>query len=83
MSKKKCFTMIIIGLTLVVSVLAAIYPLTGFAAASHPKEWAQPPQRKGDFGHHTIWTNLVRFIQDLDIEAIKQQAGIAANNLVR
>ncbi len=31
---------------------------------------------QGGFGHHTIWTNLVKFIQDLDIDAIKKEAGI-------
>jgi len=32
---------------------------------------------RGGFGHHTIWTNLVRFIQDLDIDALKEQVGIS------
>jgi hypothetical protein len=31
---------------------------------------------QGGFKHHVIWTNLVKFIQDLDIDAIKKEAGI-------
>ena len=40
------------------------------------KEEAIQEMTQGGFGHHTIWTNLVRFIQDLDIEGIKKQAGL-------
>jgi protein tyrosine/serine phosphatase len=40
------------------------------------KEEAIQEMTQGGFGHHAIWTNLVRFIQDLDIEGIKKQAGI-------
>jgi hypothetical protein len=31
---------------------------------------------QGGFKHHVIWTNLVKFMQDLDIDAIKKEAGI-------
>jgi hypothetical protein len=28
---------------------------------------------KGDFGFHSVWTNLPRFIKKLDIDAIKKK----------
>jgi protein tyrosine/serine phosphatase len=54
--------------------MCAIYRV---AIGGWTKEEAIKEMTQGGFGHHTIWTNLVRFIQDLDIEAIKKQAGIA------
>ena len=32
---------------------------------------------KGDFGFHTIWMNLVDYIQNLDIDEIKNAAGLS------
>lgn len=31
---------------------------------------------KGDFGFHAVWTNLISFIKDLDIDSIKKEAGL-------
>jgi tyrosine-protein phosphatase SIW14 len=55
--------------------MCAIYRV---AVCGWTKEEAIKEMTQGGFGHHTIWTNLVQFIKDLDIEAIKKQAGIAA-----
>ena len=44
------------------------------------KEEAIREMTQGGFGHHTIWTNLVKFIQDLDIEGIKKQAKISVKD---
>ena len=41
-----------------------------------PKEKAIEEMTKGGFGFHTIWKNLIRFVEDLDIEEIKRKAGI-------
>jgi len=54
--------------------MCAIYRV---AVEGWTKEEAIQEMTKGGFGHHTIWTNLVRFIQDLDIDGIKKQAGIS------
>jgi protein tyrosine phosphatase (PTP) superfamily phosphohydrolase (DUF442 family) len=32
----------------------------------------------GDFGFHGVWANLVRFIEELDVEAVRQAAGLMA-----
>jgi len=32
----------------------------------------------GGFGFHPMWDNLVKFLNGLDIEALKKKAGIAA-----
>ncbi|HTD67702.1 MAG TPA: hypothetical protein VK846_14340 [Candidatus Limnocylindria bacterium] len=31
---------------------------------------------QGDFGYHTIWTNLIRYLNALDVEALRRKAGI-------
>ena len=53
--------------------MCAVYRVAvcGWTKAEAIREMTQ-----GGFGHHTIWTNLVKFIQDLDIDAIKKEAGI-------
>jgi protein tyrosine/serine phosphatase len=53
--------------------MCAIYRV---AVCSWTKEEAIREMPHGGFGHHTVWANLVKFIQDLDIEGIKRQAGI-------
>jgi protein tyrosine phosphatase (PTP) superfamily phosphohydrolase (DUF442 family) len=40
------------------------------------KEQAIGEMTEGGFGFHGIWSNLPPWIQDLDIEAIKQEAGL-------
>jgi tyrosine-protein phosphatase SIW14 len=53
--------------------MCAVYrvAICGWTKAEAIREMTQ-----GGFGHHIIWTNLVKFIQDLDIDAIKKEAGI-------
>ena len=53
--------------------MCAIYRV---AICNWTKEEAIKEMTEGGFGHHTIWTNLVQFIKDLDIDGIKKQAGI-------
>ena len=35
---------------------------------------------KGGYGFHPIWRNLVTTIKELDVEAVRRQAGLAAPN---
>ncbi|OGP56435.1 MAG: hypothetical protein A2Y65_11425 [Deltaproteobacteria bacterium RBG_13_52_11] len=53
--------------------MCAIYRV---AICNWTKEEAIREMTQGGFGHHTIWKNLIKFIEDLDIEGIKKQAGI-------
>jgi len=41
-----------------------------------PKEEAIEEMTKGGFGFHKIWKNLIKFVEDLNIEEIKKKAGI-------
>ena len=43
------------------------------------KEAAIQEMTKGGYGFHTIWLNLADFIRKLDIEEIKQKAGLTEN----
>ncbi len=53
--------------------MCAVYRV---AVCNWTKAEAIREMTQGGFGHHTIWTNLVTFIQELDIDAIKKEAGI-------
>jgi protein tyrosine/serine phosphatase len=53
--------------------MCAIYRV---AVCNWTKEEAIREMTQGGFGHHTIWKNLIKFIEDLDIEGIKKQAEI-------
>jgi len=53
--------------------MCAVYRV---AVCNWTKAEAIREMTQGEFGHHTIWTNLVKFMQDLDIDAIKKEAGI-------
>jgi len=55
--------------------MCAVYRV---AVCGWTKEEAIREMTQGGFGHHTIWTNLVKFIRDLDIDAIKKEAGFEA-----
>ncbi|MDB4461879.1 protein-tyrosine phosphatase family protein, partial [bacterium] len=33
-------------------------------------------RKSGGYGHHKIWSNLERWIEGLDVEALKEAAGI-------
>jgi protein tyrosine/serine phosphatase len=53
--------------------MCAIYRIT---VQGWYKDEAIEEMTKGNFGFHEIWANLVDYIRELDIEKIKQQAGI-------
>lgn len=44
------------------------------------KENAVREMTSGDFGFHQVWTNLPKWIRDLDVEAIRAEAGIGGEN---
>jgi protein tyrosine/serine phosphatase len=54
-------------------VMCAIYRV---AVCGWTKEEAISEMTTGGFGYHRIWTNLIRFIEDLDIPEIKEKAKI-------
>jgi protein tyrosine/serine phosphatase len=58
--------------------MCAVYRV---AVCGWTKEEAIQEMTQGGFGHHTIWTNLVKFIEDLDIDAVKKEAGIESVDL--
>ncbi|MBW2056628.1 MAG: tyrosine-protein phosphatase [Deltaproteobacteria bacterium] len=53
--------------------MCAVYRM---AICGWTKNEAIAEMTEGGFGYHRIWGNLVRFIEDLDIAAIKERAGI-------
>jgi protein tyrosine phosphatase (PTP) superfamily phosphohydrolase (DUF442 family) len=53
--------------------MCAIYRI---AVQGWTKQEALREMRDGGFGFHGVWRDLVQFIDDLDIERIKQKAGI-------
>jgi tyrosine-protein phosphatase SIW14 len=53
--------------------MCAVYRV---AICGWTKEEAILEMTQGGFGHHTIWTNLVKFIRELDIDAVKKEAGV-------
>ena len=53
--------------------MCAIYRV---AVDGWSKEDAIQEMTKGDFGFHSVWTNLIRFIQKLDVDAIKKKADL-------
>lgn len=42
------------------------------------KERAIEELRQGGFGFHEMWSNLVAYLEALDVDALRRQAGIAA-----
>jgi len=57
---------------------------TGFICAAYrivvcgwTKEEAIREMKEGGFGYHSIFRNLLRHIEELDVEAIKKEAGLA------
>ncbi len=57
--------------------MCAIYRI---AVQDWSKDKAIEEMTKGDYGFHEIWGNLPDYIRKLDIEKIKQQAGIKSSN---
>jgi protein tyrosine/serine phosphatase len=54
--------------------MSAIYRIT---VQGWSKEEAIKEMTKGGFGFHSVWQNLVDYVNDLDVEEIKRRAGIA------
>jgi uncharacterized protein (TIGR01244 family) len=53
--------------------MCAIYRI---AIDGWSKKEAIREMTKGDFGFHSIWTNLIKFIEDIDIDSIKKKADL-------
>ena len=53
--------------------MCAIYRIT---VQGWSKNQAIEEMTKGGFGFHRIWNNLVKYVRKLDIEQIKQNAGL-------
>lgn len=56
--------------------MIAIYRMTvqGWSKAEAIKEMTT-----GDFGYHTVWKNLIQYLNALDVEALRKKAGIKFN----
>ena len=55
--------------------VCAMYRIT---VCGWTKQEAINEMTQGDFGFHGMWKNLVTYLKKVDVEAIKQQVGIAA-----
>lgn len=44
------------------------------------KENAIEEMKKGGYGYHKIWKNLIKYINKVDVENIKKEAGIASSS---
>jgi len=54
-------------------VMCAVYRIT---VEGWTKSEALHEMVEGDFGHHTVWVNLRRFVDQLDIDDVKRRAGL-------
>jgi protein tyrosine/serine phosphatase len=54
--------------------MVAIYRMT---VQGWTKEDAIKEMTQGDFGYHTMWRNLIRYLNALDVNALQRKAGIA------
>lgn len=55
--------------------MIAIYRI---AVQGWKKDDAISEMTGGGYGYHTIWSNLIRYLKALDIDALKKQAGMPA-----
>jgi protein tyrosine/serine phosphatase len=55
--------------------MIAIYRM---AVQGWSKSEAIKEMTDGGFGYHTVWTNLIRYLNELDIDALRKEAGIPA-----
>lgn len=55
-------------------IMCAVYRI---AVQGWSKEEAIRELKEGGYGFHTLWVNLPKWLEDLDIESIKKDAGIA------
>ena len=53
--------------------MIAIYRM---AVQGWAKEEAIKEMTKGDFGYHTVWKNLIRYLNALDIDSLRKKAGL-------
>lgn len=53
--------------------MCAIYRI---AVQGWTKEQAIEEMTKGGFGYHAVWKNLIQYLNELDIPAIKKKAGL-------
>jgi protein tyrosine/serine phosphatase len=53
--------------------MIAVYRM---AVQGWTKEEAIKEMTTGDFGYHTVWRNLIRYLKALDVEALRKQAGL-------
>ncbi len=53
--------------------MIAIYRM---AVQGWAKEEAIKEMTKGDFGYHTVWKNLIKYLNALDINALRKKAGL-------
>jgi protein tyrosine/serine phosphatase len=57
--------------------MCAIYRI---AVQGWTKEQAIEEMTKGNFGYHTVWKNLIKYINELDVPAIKKKATLSTNS---
>ncbi len=60
--------------------MIAIYRI---ALEGWTKQDAIKEMTTGGFGYHTVWRNLIQYLNDLDVEELKKKAGVGANSKVQ
>ena len=55
--------------------MIAIYRM---AVQGWKKEDAIKEMTEGGFGYHTLWTNLIKYLNEIDVDALKKKAGLPA-----
>lgn len=55
--------------------MIAVYRM---AVQGWSKDEAIQEMTQGDFGYHTVWRNLIRYLNKLDIEEVRRKAGLPA-----
>jgi protein tyrosine/serine phosphatase len=53
--------------------MIAIYRMT---VDGWTKDEAIAEMTKGDFGYHTVWKNLIRYLNGLDVQSLRRKAGL-------
>jgi len=55
--------------------MCAVYRM---AVQGWPKDAAITEMTDGGYGYHTVWKNLIAFLRDLDMDKLRQAAGLPA-----
>jgi protein tyrosine/serine phosphatase len=55
--------------------MIAIYRM---AIQNWPKDAAIKEMREGGYNYHTVWTNLIKYLNKLDVPALRKKAGLSA-----